>query len=62
MKLYVLGEKAKLSLTPVIKERLAKKSQKLGSKNFEQDKQRALKTKLINKPSLVIVTSKLTYN
>ena len=58
-KFYVLGEKSKLSLTPVIERLAHKKSQKLGSKNFEQDKQRAL-SKLINKPLVIVVTSKLT--
>ena len=58
-KFYVLGEKAKLSLTPVIERLAYNKSQKLGSKNFEQDRKRAL-SKLINKPLVIVVTSKLT--
>ena len=55
----MLGEKAKLSLTPVIERLAYNKSQKLGSKNFEQDRKRAL-SKLINKPLVIVVTSKLT--
>ena len=58
-KFYVLGEKAKLSLTPVIERLAYNKSQKLGSKDFEQDRKRAL-SKLINKPLVIVVTSKLT--
>lgn len=58
-KFYILGEKMKLSLTPVIERLAHKKSQKLGSKNFEQDKQRAL-NKVIKTPLIIAVTSKLT--